>query len=106
MPSHLIVLASLAVVAAVAACGPAPDSPQARQLQRFGLLEKFDRFDENGDGYLSRRELEAGAREVGVHFPPAEMDQIVVAYDRNRDGRISLHEAQQRAAGPAGAQSH
>jgi Ca2+-binding EF-hand superfamily protein len=104
MSSHLISLAGLAVVAAVVACGPTPDSPQARQLQRFGLLEKFDRFDENGDGYLNRRELEAGARQVGVHFTAAEMDQIMIAYDRNRDGRISLHEAQHRAAvGTAGA---
>lgn len=103
MPRHFLPVVSLGLGFAAAACAPAPDSNEARQRQMFGLLEKFDRFDENGDGFLSRRELEAGAQQVGAHFTSAEFDRIMTNYDRNRDGRISLAEAQSRAAeGPGG----
>ncbi|MEK6230503.1 MAG: hypothetical protein N2A42_01465 [Luteolibacter sp.] len=37
---------------ALAACAPHP-----LKRQMVGLLEKFDRWDYNGDGYLSHTEL-------------------------------------------------
>lgn len=65
------------------------------RYKMFGLLEKFDRFDYNGDGYLTRKELESGIREKAtVQLTPEEYDKVMKAYDTNRDSRISLHEAE------------
>lgn len=77
--------------------GPATPARDARsdRYKMFGLLEKFDRFDYNGDGYLTRKELEDGIREKAiVHLTPEEYTKVMKAYDTNRDSRISLHEAE------------
>ena len=64
----------------------------------YGLLQKFDRFDYDGDGYLTRGELKEGVRESSsLQLSDAELDQVMRAYDANRDRRISHHEAQQAA---------
>lgn len=55
----------------------------------IGLLQKFDRFDEDGDGYLTSSELKP-AEQVSGH-PRAK---IIGFYDINHDDRISLREAQ------------
>lgn len=72
------------VVFSLAACAP---HPVKRQM--VGLLEKFDRWDHNGDGYLSMRELGEAERLSGL---PA--DEILAFYDTGKDGRISLREAE------------
>lgn len=55
----------------------------------IGLLEKFDRWDENGDGQLTASELKESQRITG-HSPAA----ILEFYDTDRSGGISLKEAQ------------
>jgi hypothetical protein len=76
-------------------CAPAPDRPAARQRQMDGLVEKFDRFDHDGNGYLTRQEIQVGIHEAGtLQLTPAELDQMMTAYDVNHDRRISRHEAQ------------
>jgi len=74
------------------ACSPGlgpvvPETPTERKM--IGLLEKFDRWDDNGDGYLDERELAMGLE--GSDHKPAN---VIVFYDTNGDGRISLREAQ------------
>ena len=71
---------------ALAACAQKP-GPVKRQM--IGLLEKFDRWDYNGDGYLVESELEEAERLSGM---PAK--DLIDFYDTNKDRRISLHEAQ------------
>ena len=58
-----------------------------------GLLQKFDLWDLNGDGYLTEKEIADGLQAHGVKISetPAE---IVDFYDRNGDRRISMKEAQ------------
>ncbi|MCX6877198.1 MAG: EF-hand domain-containing protein [Verrucomicrobia bacterium] len=76
-------------------CAPAPEKPAARQRQMYGLVQKFDRFDQNGDGYLTRQEIAAGLKEAGtLRLSPAELDQVMTSYDTNGDRRISQREAQ------------
>ncbi len=71
------------------------DSPEARQAQMFGLVQKFDRFDYNGDGYLTRSEMMEGVKESGnIRLTEDEWTKVMQAYDTNRDGRISQREAQ------------
>lgn len=72
------------VVFSLAACAP---SPAKRQM--VGLLEKFDRWDYNGDGHLSAQELADAEKLSGI-----PVDEIISFYDTGKDGRISFREAQ------------
>ena len=70
--------------------GPGPVTPTTRvERQMIGLLQKFDRWDENGDGFLVAGELKQAEKLSG--HPPAK---IIGFYDVNKDGKISLREAQ------------
>ena len=76
--------------------------PEAATRKMTGLEQKFDLFDLNGDGFLTRRELSEGLHSIGTPgVTEAKIDKIFAYYDTNKDGRISLHEAQRgNAAGP------
>jgi len=78
--------------ALLVACHPGigPVVPQNHvERKMIGLLEKFDRWDLNGDGNLDRHEL-APAKEL-TGLTPAE---IIAFYDTGKDGKVSLSEAQ------------
>jgi hypothetical protein len=69
---------------------PGPVEPKSKvERQMIGLLEKFDRWDENGDGQLVASELKQ-AKQLSGHPP----DEIIDFYDTNRNRGISLQEAQ------------
>ena len=55
----------------------------------IGLLEKFDRWDYNGDGQLTLSELKEAEELSGL--PAAE---ILAFYDTGKNERISLAEAE------------
>lgn len=80
------IAAALVTFLGIAACAPAP-GPVKRKM--VGLLEKFDRWDYNGDGQLSYSELK-DAEQIGG-FSAAE---IIRFYDTSGNGSISLSEAQ------------
>jgi hypothetical protein len=76
-------------------CAPDPHSAEAHDRKRFGLLAKFDRFDYNGNGKLTRAEIEQGIRESDVGgVNREELDAAMKFYDVNRDGSISRWEAE------------
>ena len=92
------------ILAAIAACSiisctsgsqsPIPETRSERQM--LGLIEKFDRWDHDGNGQLSAREINAGVATLKgtsreVTFDGAE---VVNHYDRNGDQTVSLREAQ------------
>ena len=77
----------LPVISVFMGCAPTPE-PIKRQM--IGLIEKFDRWDYNGDGRLSETELKEA--EKLSHFSGRE---IVEFYDTGADGTISLREAQE-----------
>jgi EF hand len=80
----------LGAVAVSCASGLGPVTPKSRvERQMIGLLQKFDRWDDNGDGFLSRSELKV-ASTISGHSPR----KIISFYDRNGDRKISLSEAQ------------
>ncbi len=72
-------------IIALAACAPQP-GPVKRQM--VGLLEKFDRWDYNGDGQLNLSELKEAETLSGL--PAAD---ILAFYDTGKNGRISFAEA-------------
>jgi Ca2+-binding EF-hand superfamily protein len=86
------------LICLIPACAPSPDTAAARQRQMYGLVQKFDRFDGNGDGYLTRDELVRGVNGGGsLHLTEEEIDRVMRAYDLNGDERISQRESQRAA---------
>lgn len=86
-------LSFLALSAFIVSCsrGPGPVTPVTKtERQMIGLLQKFDRWDENGDGKLTAKELRR-AKKITGHSPK----EIIAFYDENGDKEISLKEAQQ-----------
>ncbi|MEX1048409.1 MAG: EF-hand domain-containing protein [Akkermansiaceae bacterium] len=82
----------LSLTLALVSCarGPGPVVPQTPvERQMIGLLEKFDRYDDNGDGELQLSELKQAEELTGR---PAA--RILAFYDTDRSGGISLREAQ------------
>ncbi len=80
------------LILAIASCahGPGPITPKTKvERQMVGLLQKFDRWDDNGDGHLTAPELKQASKIS--RQPPAK---ILGFYDTNRDNKISLQEAQ------------
>ena len=71
-----------------------PKNPMQRQM--VGLMEKFDRWDDNGDGELSKKEIRLGIR--SLKGKPQQVKytsgQVMEFYDTNKSGKISLPEAQ------------
>lgn len=81
----------------LAACAPAPSphSEAAHNRKVMALQEKFDRFDYDGNGRMSRAEIEQGIRESGVKgVTREEIDAVMKHYDVNNDGEISRWETE------------
>ena len=83
------------VAALCGACGAGlgpvvPKTPVERQM--IGLLEKFDRWDYNGDGQLDAGEITAGLK--AAPSTPYTADQVIEFYDTSGNKKISLSEAQ------------
>ncbi len=70
----------------IVGCGPSP-GPVKRKM--IGLIEKFDRWDYNGDGLLEKSELKDAQIVSGV-----DEDTIIKFYDTDADGKISRLETQ------------
>lgn len=72
-----------------------PHSEEAQGRKMMALLEKFDRFDYNGNGLLTRKEIEQGLKETGVEgVEKKELDAAMKHYDVTKDGSISRWEAE------------
>ena len=48
----------------------------------------FERFDTDGDGLVSKAELQAGLRVIGEDLDEAAMDEVMAFVDADGDGRI------------------
>lgn len=66
------------------------------ERQMIGLLQKFDRWDYDGDSYLNEKELQSGIN--AYKGKPQQVDytaaEVVRFYDTNHDRKISMMEAQ------------
>ncbi|MEP4078556.1 EF-hand domain-containing protein [Haloferula sp.] len=72
-----------------------PHSEEAHGRKVMGLQEKFDRFDYNADGKITRKEAEQGIAESGVTgVTDEELDSMMRHYDVDKDGAISRWETQ------------
>lgn len=72
-----------------------PHSEAAHGRKVMAMQEKFDRFDYDADGKVSRKEAEQGIRESGTTgVSREEIDFMMEHYDVNKDGAISRWESQ------------
>lgn len=94
MKKHILLLAVLC-----GSCSPGlgpvvPKTPVERQM--IGLLQKFDRWDDDGDGELNSSELNSGMK--SLQGKPQQVShtaaEVLDFYDADSNGKISLGEAQ------------
>ena len=92
-------LLSLSLIFAFVACAPkiGPVTPKTRvERQMIGLLQKFDRWDDDGNGELNEAEIKQGLR--GLKGKPQQFRytaaEVIQFYDTDHSGTISLSEAQ------------
>ncbi|KAK4776497.1 hypothetical protein SAY86_005185 [Trapa natans] len=66
----------------------------AGDREESDLREAFKVFDENGDGYISAKELQAVLDKLGLveGKEMARVEQMIGSFDRNRDGRVDFTE--------------
>lgn len=97
MNFQLVIPAFATFLLAACATGTGTAIPENKaEKQMLGLIEKFDRWDYNGNGRLNLKEIGDGINTLkgtsrAVTYTPAE---IVEFYDRNGDKSVSLREAQ------------
>jgi hypothetical protein len=94
MKTRILLLAVLC-----SSCSPGlgpvvPKTPVERQM--IGLLQKFDRWDDDGDGYLDCGEITRGidslkGKPQQVTYTATE---VIDFYDTNHDKKVSMMEAQ------------
>lgn len=93
----LSAFAALSLAACTFVTGTGSAIPKTTsEKQMLGLIEKFDRWDYNGNGKLSIQEIDDGISSLkgtsrAVTFTAEE---VVKFYDKNGDKAISLREAQ------------
>ncbi len=83
----------LPILLAIVACStaPGPVVPKNKtERKSIGFVQKFDRWDENGDGQLRGNELKEAER-ISGHTRA----QLLAIYDTDHSGGISLSEAQE-----------
>lgn len=97
MSTSFLLPAFATCLLAACATGTGSAIPQTNsEKQMLGLMEKFDRWDYNGNGLLSTKEIEDGLNSLkgtsrAVTFTAAD---VVEFYDKNGDKSVSLREAQ------------
>ncbi len=96
MKHHILFLAAVSI-SCTTQDNLGPVVPKTKiERQMIGLLEKFDRWDDDGDGQLDAAELNHGI--ASLRGKPQQVDytskQVIDFYDVNNDGKISMREAQ------------
>lgn len=59
---------------------------------RANLLEIFDGFDSNNDGFITPAEMKSGIESYGITIPNEELDLLVLRADKDEDGNLNYEE--------------
>lgn len=87
-----LILSAIVILSAACNTGLGPVVPKtAKERKMLGLLEKFDRWDYNGDGELDLKELDVGLKSRGSTYSAI---YVMGFYDTSGNKKISLREAQ------------
>lgn len=90
-------LATLFLAACASVKGTGSAIPETTsQKQMLGLIEKFDRWDYNGNGLLNMKEIADGINSLKgtSRAVTYTAEEVVAFYDKNGDKAVSLREAQ------------
>ncbi|KAG8377159.1 hypothetical protein BUALT_Bualt09G0139500 [Buddleja alternifolia] len=71
------------------------DHDHVEDQDESDLCEAFKVFDEDGDGYISARELQVVLGKLGLHEEGREMERVemmISSVDLNHDGRVDFFE--------------
>ena len=72
-----------------------PSSPSFRPAQRMDAAELrrvFQMFDRNGDGRITKSELNGSLENMGIFIPGDELSQMIDRVDVNGDGCVDIDE--------------
>lgn len=56
------------------------------------LRRVFQMFDRNGDGRITKKELNDSLENMGIFIPDKELEQMIEKIDVNRDGCVDIDE--------------
>ena len=62
--------------------------PTQKETPQSNLLQAFQAFDVNGDGYISKEELREGLQILGEQISDAELNDLIGQIDTDNDGHI------------------
>ncbi|GFY81393.1 ARF-GAP domain 11 [Actinidia rufa] len=83
------------ITAAAATLPPPPSPPAAHTLRRMSsneLQRVFQMFDKNGDGRITKKELNDSLENMGIFIPNSELTQMIEKIDVNEDGCVDIDE--------------
>ncbi|CAI9778220.1 unnamed protein product [Fraxinus pennsylvanica] len=72
-----------------------PISPSPRLRRRMDAAELkrvFEMFDQNGDGRITKKELNDSLEKMGIFIPDMELIQMIEKIDVNADGFVDIDE--------------
>lgn len=61
-------------------------------MDQAELDRVFQMFDHNGDGRISKKELNDSLENLGIYIPDAELTQMIERIDVNGDGCVDIDE--------------
>ncbi|PHT29227.1 Calmodulin-like protein 5 [Capsicum baccatum] len=61
-------------------------------MDRAEVGRVFHMFDRNGDGKITRKELNDSLQNLGIYIPEMELVQMIEKIDINRDGFVDMEE--------------
>ncbi|XP_078694817.1 uncharacterized protein LOC144923838 [Branchiostoma floridae x Branchiostoma belcheri] len=63
------------------------------QVMAGEMKKMFQEFDKNGDGFLSKEEMQAAMTKVhGINMSDESCNKLLNVADKNKDGKLDYHE--------------
>ncbi|KAF8093955.1 hypothetical protein N665_0373s0012 [Sinapis alba] len=69
-----------------------PSSAPARKIDPSELKRVFQTFDKNGDGRITKQELNDSLENLGIYIPDKDLTQMIHKIDTNQDGCVDIEE--------------
>ncbi|CAO2826477.1 unnamed protein product [Amaranthus hypochondriacus] len=61
-------------------------------MDQVELKRVFQMFDRNGDGKITKKELNDSLQNLGIYIPDKELSQMIEKIDVNKDGFVDMEE--------------
>ncbi|XP_057519640.1 calmodulin-like protein 3 [Amaranthus tricolor] len=61
-------------------------------MDQAELKRVFQMFDRNGDGKITKKELNDSLQNLGIYIPDKELSQMIEKIDLNKDGFVDMEE--------------